>query len=100
MDPDDAKALAREFDFAGEIIPIEREMAAGVGPGCGVIVKAPGEPPRVGREAVEYLRPLIPHLSAKQEQAMHAVRVVGGGPPKEVMDGERIALSRLEREDD
>ncbi len=100
MDSDEAKALAQEFDFAGEIICLENAKAAGVGPGRMLIVKAPGEPPRVGREAADHLRPLIPHLTAKQEQAILAVRMIAGGPPKEVLDGERIALARLEKEGD
>ena len=98
MNPDRARALAQEFDFAGEIIAIENEMAAGIGPGRMLIVKAPGEPPRVGREAVEFLRPLLRHLSAKQAQAIHVIKMIAEGSPKEVLDGERIALARLEKE--
>ena len=98
MNPGDARALAKEIDFAGEIICDERAMAAGVGPGRMLIVKAPGEPPRVGREAVEFLRPLLRHLSAKQDQAIHAVTMIAEGSPKEVLDGERIALAWLEKE--
>ena len=98
MGPDDAKAVAQEFDFAGKIITDVDAMAAGVGPGRVLIVKAPGEEPRVGREAAEYLRPLLPHLSAKLELAIHAVKVISGGSPKEVLDGERIALAQLRRE--
>ncbi len=95
MGPDEAKALAQEFDFAGEIICLPNAKAAGVGPGRMLIVNAPGEEPRVGRAAAEYLRDLLPYLSAKQEPAISAVRMIGGGPPKEVLDGERIALARI-----
>ncbi len=97
MNPDRARALAQELDFAGEIIAIQNEMAAGIGPGRILIVKAPGEPPRVGREAVEFLRPLLRHLSAKQERAIHAIRMIAEGSAKEVLDGERIALATLKR---
>ena len=38
------------------------------------------------------------YLSAKQEQAIYAVRRIAGGPPKEVLDGERIALAKLAEE--
>ncbi len=95
MGPDEAKALAQEFDFAGEIICLPNAKAAGVGPGRMLIVNAPGEEPRVGRAAAEYLRDLLPHLSAKQEPAISAVKMISGGPPKEVLDGERIALARI-----
>ncbi len=98
MNPDEARVLAKEFDFAGEIIPDEHAMAAGIGPGRMLIVKAPGEPPRVGREAVEFLRPLLRHLSAKQERAIDAIKMIAEGSPKEVLDGERIALATLEKE--
>ncbi len=98
MDSDEAKALAQEFDFAGEIICLENAKAAGVGPGRMLIVKAPGEPPRVGREAAEHLRSLIRFLSAKREQASQAISMIAGGSPKEVLDGERIALAQVERE--
>ena len=98
MNPDEARVLAQELDFAGEIIAIANEMAAGIGPGRMLIVKAPGEPPRVGREAVEFLRPLLRHLSAKQNQAIHAIKMIAGGSPKEVLDGERVALATLEKE--
>ncbi len=95
MGPDEAKALAQEFDFSGEIICLPNAKAAGVGPGRMLIVNAPGEEPRVGRAAAEYLRDLLPHLSAKQEPAISAVKMISGGPPKEVLDGERIALARI-----
>ncbi len=95
MGPDEAKALAQEFDFAGEIICLPNAKAAGVGPGRMLIVKAPGEEPRVGRAAAVYLRDLLPYLSARQEQAISAVKMIAGGPPKEVLDGERIALARI-----
>ncbi len=95
MGPDEAKALAQEFDFAGKIICLPHAKAAGVGPGRMLIVKAPGEGPRIGRGAAEYLRDLLPYLSAKQEPAISAVRMIAGGPPKEVLDGERIALARI-----
>ena len=98
MNLDEARVLAKEFDFAGEIIAIEDEMAAGIGPGRMLIVKAPGEPPRVGREAVEFLRQLLRHLSAKQDQAIHAITMIAEGSHKEVLDGERIALAILEKE--
>ena len=99
MGPDEAKALAQEFDFSGEIICLPNANAAGVGPGRMLIVKAPGEGPRVGRAAADYLRELLPYLSAKQEPAISAVRMIAGGPPKEVLDGERIALARIAKED-
>ena len=99
MGPDEAKALAQEFDFAGEIICLPNAKAAGVGPGRMLIVNAPGEEPRVGRGAAEYLRDLLPHLSAKQDQAISAVKMIAGGPPKEVLDGERIALARIAKEE-
>ncbi len=99
MGPDEAKALAQEFDFAGEILCLPIAKAAGVGPGRMLIVKAPGEGPRVGRAAADYLRELLPYLSAKQEPAISAVRMIAGGPPKEVLDGERIALARIAKED-
>ncbi len=99
MGPDEAKALAQEFDFAGEIICLPNAKAAGVGPGRMLIVNAPGEEPRVGRAAAEYLRDLLPHLSAKQEPAISAVKMISGGPPKEVLDGERIALARIAKEE-
>ncbi len=95
MGPDEARALAKEFDFAGEIICLPNAKAAGVGPGRMLIVKAPGEEPRVGRAAAEYLRDLLPYLSAKQEPAISAVKMIAGGPPKEVLNGERIALARI-----
>ena len=98
MGPDEAKALAQEFDFAGEIICLPNAKAAGVGPGRMLIVKAPGEEPRIGRGAAEYLRDLLPYLSAKQEHAIYAVKLIGGGPAKEVLDGERIALAKLAEE--
>ena len=98
MGPDDAKAVAQEFDFAGKIITDVDAMAAGVGPGRVLIVKAPGEEPRVGREAVEFLRPLLPHLSAKQDLALHVIKLIAEGTAKEVLDGERIALAKLEKE--
>ena len=98
MDPDDTIAAAREFDFAGEIISVLKVRTGGIGPGRVLIVKAPGEPPRVGREAVEFLRPLIPHLSAKRDKAGRAVIMIAGGSPKEVLDGERIALALIEKE--
>ena len=96
MATDDTKALAREFDFAGEIIAVVGAVAAGVGPGRMLIVKAPGEEPRVGQEAVEFLRPLLPYLSAKQDLAIHAVKMIAEGTGTEVMNDERIALARLE----
>ena len=95
MGPDEAKALAKEFDFSGEIICLPNTKFAGVGPGRMLIVKAPGEEPRVGRAAAVYLRDLLPYLSAKQEPAISAVKMISGGPPKEVLDGERIALARI-----
>ncbi len=95
MGPDEAKALAQEFDFSGEIICHPNAKIAGVGPGRMLIVKAPGEQPRMGRAAAEFLRELLPYLSAKQERAIYAVRMIAGGPPKEVLDGERIALARI-----
>ena len=95
MGPDEARALAKEFDFAGEILCLPNAKAAGVGPGRMLIVKAPGEQPRMGRAAAEFLRELLPYLSAKQEPAISAVRMIAGGPPKEVLDGERIALARI-----
>ncbi len=98
MDPDEAKALAKEFDFSGEIVCLPNAKAAGVGPGRMLIVKAPGEGPRMGRAAAEYLRDLLPYLSAKQEPAISAVRMIAGGPPKEVLDGERIALARIAKD--
>ncbi len=98
MGPDEAKALAKEFDFSGEIICVPNAKAAGVGPGRTLIVKAPGEEPRVGRAAAEYLRDLLPYLSAKQEPAISAVKMIAGGPPKEVLDGERIALARIAKD--
>ncbi len=98
MGPDEAKAVAQEFDFAGEIICLPNAKAAGVGPGRMLIVKAPGEGPRMGRGAAEYLRDLLPYLSEKQEQAIHAVRMIAGGPAKEVLDGERIALARIAKD--
>ena len=98
MDPDDAKRRAQEFDFAGKIICLPNSKADDVAPGRLLIVKAPGEPPRVGREAAEHLRTLIWFLSAKKEQASQAISWIAGGSPKEVLDGERIALARLERE--
>ena len=61
-------------------------------------VKAPGDEPRVGRGAAEYLRELLPYLSAKQEPAISAVKMISGGPPKEVLDGERIALARIAKD--
>ncbi len=99
MGPDEAKALAREFDFSGEIICHPNAKVAGVGPGRMLIVKAPGEGPRMGRAAAEYLRELLPYLSAKQQPAIYAVKMIAGGPPKEVLDGERIALARIAKED-
>ncbi len=99
MGPDEAKTLANEFDFSGEIICLPIAKTAGVGPGRMLIVKAPGEGPRVGRAAADYLRELLPYLSAKQEPANSAVRMIAGGPPKEVLDGERIALARIAKED-
>ncbi len=98
MSPDEAKALAQEFDFAGEIICLPNATAAGVGPGRMLIVKAPGEQPRMGRAAAEYLRDMLPYLSARQEQAISAVKMIAGGPAKEVLDGERIALDRIAKE--
>ncbi len=95
MGPDEAKALAKEFDFSGEIICHPNAKIAGVGPGRMLIVKAPGDEPRMGRGAAEYLRDLLPYLSAKQEPAIFAVKMISGGPPKEVLDGERIALARI-----
>jgi len=97
MDPDEAKALAQEFDFAGEIIAVADARAAGIGPGRMLIVKALGEPPRVGRKAVEFLRALLPYLSAKQNLAMHAVTMIAAGTAKEVTDGERLARAQLRR---
>ena len=79
MGPDEARALAKEFDFAGEILCLPNAKAAGVGPGRMLIVKAPGDEPRMGRGAAEYLRELLPYLSAKQEQAIYAVRMIAGG---------------------
>ncbi len=99
MGPDEAKALAKEFDFSGEILCLPITKFAGVGPGRMLIVNAPGEEPRVGRGAAEYLRDLLPYLSARQEQAISAVKIIAGGPPKEVLDGERIALARIAKED-
>ncbi len=99
MGPDEAKALAKEFDFSGEIIFLPNAENAGVGPGRMLIVRAPGDEPRMGRGAAEYLRELLPYLSAKQERAIYAVRMIAGGPPKEVLDGERIALARIAKED-
>ncbi len=84
MGPDEAKALAQEFDFAGKFICLPHAKADGVGPGRMLIVKAPGEEPRMGRGAAEYLRELLPYLSAKQELAIYAVRMIAGGPTKEV----------------
>ncbi len=98
MGPDEAKALAKEFDFAGEILCLPIANAAGVGPGRMLIVKAPGDEPRVGRGAAEYLREMLPYLSAKQEPAISAVKMISGGPPKEVLDGERIALARIAKD--
>ncbi len=98
MGPDEAKALAKEFDFSGEIICLPNAKTAGVGPGRMLIVKAPGEEPRVGRAAAEYLRDLLPYLSARQEQALSAVKMIAGGPAKEVLDGERIALARIAKD--
>ena len=100
MGPDEAKALAKEFDFAGEILCLPIANAAGVGPGRMLIVKAPGDELRMGRGAAEYLRELLPYLSAKQEPAISAVKMIsgGGGPPKEVLDGERIALVRIAKD--
>jgi len=98
MGPDEAKALAKEFDFSGEIICLPNAQADGVGPGRMLIVKAPGEGPRMGRAAAEYLRELLPYLSAKQEPAISAVKMIAGGPAKEVLDGERIALDRIAKE--
>ncbi len=100
MGPDEAKALAKEFDFAGEILCLPIAKAAGVGPGRMLIVRAPGDEPRMGRGAAEYLRELLPYLSAKQEPAIFAVKMIAGGPPKEVLDGERIALARIAEEGD
>ena len=79
MGPDEAKALAKEFDFAGEILCLPIANAAGVGPGRMLIVKAPGDEPRVGRGAAEYLREMLPYLSAKQEPAISAVKMISGG---------------------
>ena len=79
MGPDEAKALAKEFDFSGEIICLPNTNIAGVGPGRMLIVKAPGEEPRVGRAAAVYLRDLLPYLSAKQEPAISAVKMISGG---------------------
>jgi len=98
MGPDEAKALAKEFDFSGEIICLPNAQADGVGPGRMLIVKAPGEGLRMGRAAAEYLRELLPYLSAKQEPAIFAVKMIAGGPAKEVLDGERIALDRIAKE--
>jgi len=98
MDPDDAQRRAQEFDFAGEIIIVWSVHSDGRGPGRVLIVKAPGEEPRVGREAAEHLRSLIRFLSAKREQASQAISMIAGGSPKEVLDGERIALAQLRRE--
>ena len=98
MDPDEAKALAQEFDFAGEIIIVWSVHSDGHGPGRVLIVKAPGEPPRVGREAAEHLRSLLAHLSAKRERASQAISMIASGSPKEVLDGEWIALAQLRRE--
>ncbi len=95
MGPDEAKALAQEFDFSGEIICHPNVKIAGAGPGRMLIVKAPGDEPRMGRGAAEYLRDLLPYLSAKQEPAISAVKMIAGGPAKEVLDGERIALARI-----
>ena len=39
MGPDEAKALAKEFDFAGEILCLPIANAAGVGPGRMLIVR-------------------------------------------------------------
>ena len=79
MGPDEAKALAKEFDFSGEIICHPNAKISGVGPGRMLIVKAPGDEPRMGRGAAEYLRELLPYLSAKQERAIYAVRMIAGG---------------------
>ncbi len=98
MGPDEAKALAKEFDFAGEILCLPIAKAAGVGPGRMLIVRAPGDEPRMGRGAAEYLRELLPYLSAKQQPAISAVKMIAGGPAKEVLDGERIALAKLTEE--
>ena len=98
MTPDDAQRRAQEFDFAGEIITAVNAESAGVGTGRMLIVKAPGEEPRVGREAAEHLRSLLAHLSAKREQAGRAIVMIAGGSAKDVMNGERIALARLEKE--
>ncbi len=68
------------------------------GPVSDIGVPQPGEPPCVGRDAVEFLRPLLRHLSAKQERAIDAIKMIAEGSPKEVLDGERIALARLENE--
>ena len=48
--------------------------------------------------AAEYLREMLPYLSAKQEPAISAVKMISGGPPKEVLDGERIALVRIAKD--
>ncbi len=98
MGPDEAKTLAKEFDFSGEIICHPNAKIAGVGPGRMLIVRAPGDEPRMGRAAAEYLRELLPYLSAKQEPAISAVKMSAGGPPKEVLDGERIAMAKLAEE--
>jgi len=98
MGPDEARALAKEFDFAGEILCLPNAKAAGVGPGRMLIVKAPGDEPRMGRGAAEYLRELLPYLSAKQQPAISAVKMIAGGPAKEVLDDERIALAKLTEE--
>ena len=76
--------------YVNQIVP--------VGPGRMLIVKAPGEGPRMGRAAAEYLRELLPYLSAKQQPAISAVKMIAGGPAKEVLDGERIALDRIAKE--
>ena len=60
---DEAKALAKEFDFAGAILCGPNCECRGVGPGRMLIVKAPGDEPRVGRGAAEYLREMLPYLS-------------------------------------
>ena len=99
MDQEEAKRRAQEFDFAGEIICVENASADGIGSGRVLIVKEPGQPPLVGREAMEHLRSLMRYLSAKREQANQAVSMIAGGSPKEVLNGERIAPAKLEKED-
>ena len=98
MTPDDAKALAQEFDRSGAIDFRERQFAAGIGPGCFLIVRMPGQPDRVGEAARRFLRRLVPHLTLLQDRALDAVNKLGYASPQEIVAGERIALAQLEKE--